>query len=109
METRLTKRGRGRELAVVLHGPHGSPKQMQGVLQALEERSEDIDIFAPSNLVSRRAKAFIKLNSASVGKICPLAARTGLSRVLDRPAMAHHELPVLRHPGSASRRAPLRL
>ncbi len=47
MESRLIKRGRGRELAVVLHGPHGSPEQMQGVLEAVEERSEDTDILAP--------------------------------------------------------------
>jgi len=25
MESQLTKRGSGRELAIVLHGPHGSP------------------------------------------------------------------------------------
>jgi predicted esterase len=47
MESQLTKRGGGRELAVVLHGPHGSPEQMQGVARAIEERSEDIDILAP--------------------------------------------------------------
>jgi predicted esterase len=47
MESQLTKRGRGRELAVVLHGPHGSPKEMQGVSMAIGERSEDLDILAP--------------------------------------------------------------
>ena len=47
MESQLTKRGRGRELAVVLHGPHGSPKEMQGVSKAIGERSEDLDILAP--------------------------------------------------------------
>jgi hypothetical protein len=47
MESQLTKRGSGRELAIVLHGPHGSPEKMQGVSKAIEERSEDIDILAP--------------------------------------------------------------
>ena len=47
MESQLTKRGSGRELAIVLHGPHGSPGDMQGVSTALEERSEDMDILAP--------------------------------------------------------------
>ena len=47
MQSQLTKRGSGRELAVVLHGPHGSPEDMQGVSKALEERSKDIDILAP--------------------------------------------------------------
>lgn len=47
MKSRLTKRGSGRELAVVLHGPHGSPKQMQGVAEAIGDRSEDLDILAP--------------------------------------------------------------
>ena len=47
MKSQLTKRGRGRELAVVLHGPHGSPKEMQGVSEAIGERSEDLDILAP--------------------------------------------------------------
>lgn len=47
MESQLTKRGSGRELAVVLHGPHGFPEEMQGVSKAIEERSEDIDILAP--------------------------------------------------------------
>ena len=47
MESQLTKRGRGRELAVVLHSPHGSPKEMQGVSMAIGERSEDLDILAP--------------------------------------------------------------
>src|SRR5467141_516185 len=47
MESQLTKRGSGRELAIVLHGPHGSPEDMQGVSKALEERSKDIDILAP--------------------------------------------------------------
>jgi hypothetical protein len=28
MESQLTKRGSGRELAIVLHGPHGSPEKM---------------------------------------------------------------------------------
>ena len=44
MKSQLTKRGRGRELAVVLHGPHGSPKEMQGVSKAIGERSEDLDL-----------------------------------------------------------------
>ncbi len=48
MQSQLTKRGSGRELAVVLHGPHGSPEDMQGVSKALEERSKDIDILAPT-------------------------------------------------------------
>src|SRR5258706_15015005 len=47
MQSQLTKRGSGRELAVVLHGPHGSPEDMQGVSKALEERSKDMDILAP--------------------------------------------------------------
>lgn len=47
MQSQLIKRGQGRELAVVLHGPHGSPKEIQGVLTAIEERSADIDILAP--------------------------------------------------------------
>src|SRR5258708_31830303 len=47
MQSQLTKRGSGRELAIVLHGPHGSPEDMQGVSKALEERSKDIDILAP--------------------------------------------------------------
>jgi hypothetical protein len=47
MESQLIKRGSGRELAIVLHGPHGSPEKMQGVSKAIEERSEDIDILAP--------------------------------------------------------------
>ena len=47
MQSHLIKRGSGRELAVVLHGPHGSPKQMQGVFEAIAERSEDTDILAP--------------------------------------------------------------
>ena len=47
MESQLTQRGSGRELAIVLHGPHGSPEKMQGVSKAIEERSEDIDILAP--------------------------------------------------------------
>ena len=47
MESQLTQRGSGRELAIVLHGPHGSPEEMQGVSKAIEERSEDIDILAP--------------------------------------------------------------
>src|SRR3984893_16178695 len=47
MESQLTQRGSGRELAIVLHGPHGSPEEMQGVSKAIEERSEDMDILAP--------------------------------------------------------------
>jgi hypothetical protein len=47
MESQLTRRGSGSELAVVLHGPRGSPEVMQGVSDALEERSRDIDILAP--------------------------------------------------------------
>src|SRR5208283_1643266 len=47
MESLLIKRGRGRELAVVLHGPHGSQKHMLGVFEAVGERSEDTDILAP--------------------------------------------------------------
>lgn len=47
MQSQLTKRGSGRELAIVLHGPHGCPENMQGVSMAVEERSEDIDILAP--------------------------------------------------------------
>src|SRR5208283_994327 len=47
MKSQLIKRGRGRELAVVLHGPHGSPKHMLGVFEAVGERSEDTDILAP--------------------------------------------------------------
>jgi len=47
MESQLYKRGNGRELAIVLHGPRGSPEQMLGVAKAIEERSEDIDILAP--------------------------------------------------------------
>ncbi|WP_146148834.1 hypothetical protein [Pseudaminobacter soli (ex Li et al. 2025)] len=47
MQSRLTKRGSGRELAIVLHGPHGRPEEMQGVSAAIGERSEDIDILAP--------------------------------------------------------------
>src|ERR1700739_2928858 len=47
MESQLTRRGSGRELAIVLHGPHGSPEEMQGVSKAIEERSEDMDILAP--------------------------------------------------------------
>src|ERR1700740_3265789 len=48
MESQLTQRGSGRELAIVLHGPHGSPEEMQGVSKAIEERSEDMDILAPT-------------------------------------------------------------
>ncbi len=47
MESLLIKRGGGRELAVVLHGPDGSPKQMLSVFEAVGERSEDTDILAP--------------------------------------------------------------
>lgn len=47
MKSHLIKRGNGRELAVVLHGPHAVPKQMQGVFDGIGERSEDIDILAP--------------------------------------------------------------
>src|SRR2546422_5231018 len=47
MQSQLTKRGSGCELAIVLHGPHGSPEDMQGVSKALEERSKDVDILAP--------------------------------------------------------------
>jgi pimeloyl-ACP methyl ester carboxylesterase len=47
MKSQLTRRGSGRELAIVLHGPHGSPETMQGVSQAIGERSKDIDILAP--------------------------------------------------------------
>jgi predicted esterase len=47
MESQLTQRGSGRELAIVLHGPHGSPEEMHGVSKAIEERSEDMDILAP--------------------------------------------------------------
>ena len=39
MESQLTQRGSGRELAIVLHGPHGSPEEMHGVSKAIEERS----------------------------------------------------------------------
>jgi hypothetical protein len=35
MESQLTKRGSGRELAIVLHGPHGSPEKMQGFRRRL--------------------------------------------------------------------------
>ncbi|HTO79211.1 MAG TPA: hypothetical protein VMJ31_05485, partial [Methylocystis sp.] len=47
MESQLIKRGGGRELAVVLHGPHGSPQHMLSVCEAIEERSEDMDILTP--------------------------------------------------------------
>jgi predicted esterase len=47
MESQLTQRGSGRELAIVLHGPHGSPEEMHRVSKAIEERSEDMDILAP--------------------------------------------------------------
>ncbi len=35
MESQLTKRGSGRELAIVLHGPHCCPEDMQGVSMAV--------------------------------------------------------------------------
>jgi hypothetical protein len=47
MQSQLTRRGSGSELAVVLHGPRGSPEEMRGVSDALEERSRDLDILAP--------------------------------------------------------------
>ncbi len=47
MQSQLIKRGGGRELAVVLHGPHGSPKHMLGVCEVIGERSESTDILAP--------------------------------------------------------------